>query len=207
MGANPRELCGLRLAAAGLHVKPSFKELVARYSGTLNLVGPSLLADWDGAVAVARLCAEQLPLGVEVLDLGSGAGLPGIPLAQLRPDLKIYLCEIRQRRAAFLRLAVGQLGLSNAWVIAREARRCGRQFHWITAQAVGSLQARLQALGGVTAPPWHLLIRRPLAWSPFSELGPGSAAGAAALVVAASAVTGDSALIHLQFSEPAEALL
>lgn len=63
------------------------------------------------------------PSDVDALDLGSGAGLPGIVVAIARPSLKVGLVEARRRRAAFLELAVEQLGLPNAVVLARPAGR------------------------------------------------------------------------------------
>jgi 16S rRNA (guanine527-N7)-methyltransferase len=57
------------------------------------------------------------------LDLGSGAGLPGIVVAIARPSLRVGLVEARGRRAAFLELAVERLGLPNAVVLARPAGR------------------------------------------------------------------------------------
>jgi 16S rRNA (guanine527-N7)-methyltransferase len=53
----------------------------------------------------------------DVVDLGSGAGLPGIPLAVVRPDLRFRLVEIRHRRAAFLEFVVDALGIQNAAVV------------------------------------------------------------------------------------------
>src|SRR5437867_12261122 len=49
--------------------------------------------------------------GGKVADLGSGGGLPGIPIAIARPDLLVHLVEGRARRAAFLELAVAHLGI------------------------------------------------------------------------------------------------
>lgn len=57
------------------------------------------------------------------LDLGSGAGLPGIVVAIARPSLRVGLVEARLRRAAFLELAVERLGLSNVTVLPRPAGR------------------------------------------------------------------------------------
>src|SRR6266511_3841554 len=54
-----------------------------------------------------------------VVDIGSGAGLPGIPVAISRPDLSVYLVEPRARRAAFLELTVDTLKLSNVRVVVR----------------------------------------------------------------------------------------
>ena len=50
--------------------------------------------------------ADCLPEGSEIVDLGSGAGFPGVPLALSRPDLRVTLVEIRERRVNFLRHVV-----------------------------------------------------------------------------------------------------
>ena len=63
------------------------------------------------------------PSDTDALDLGSGAGLPGIAVAIARPSLQVGLVEARGRRAAFLELAVERLGLPNAVVLARPAGR------------------------------------------------------------------------------------
>lgn len=54
--------------------------------------------------------------GELVCDLGSGAGLPGLPVAVVRPDVRVVLIEAHRRRAAFLELAVQELALGNAVV-------------------------------------------------------------------------------------------
>lgn len=56
-----------------------------------------------------------------VVDLGSGAGLPGLPVAVARPDLDVTLAEPRQARAGFLELTVEKLGLANVRVFPRPA--------------------------------------------------------------------------------------
>jgi 16S rRNA (guanine527-N7)-methyltransferase len=63
------------------------------------------------------------PSDIDALDLGSGAGLPGIVVAIARPSLRVGLVEARRRRAAFLELAVERLGLPNVAVLARPAGR------------------------------------------------------------------------------------
>jgi len=66
----------------------------------------------------------HLPVGAEtVVDLGSGAGLPGLPIAVVRPDLEVTLTESRQTRAAFLELAVERLRLDNVRVFPEPAER------------------------------------------------------------------------------------
>ncbi|MFW6023864.1 MAG: 16S rRNA (guanine(527)-N(7))-methyltransferase RsmG, partial [Myxococcota bacterium] len=61
----------------------------------------------------ARVLADPglVPEGARLVDVGAGAGAPSIPLALLRPDVDVTLVEPRRRRVAFLRTAVGSLGL------------------------------------------------------------------------------------------------
>jgi len=69
------------------------------------------------SLAVQRL----LPQGGRVCDLGSGAGLPGIPLAIVRDDLKSLLVESSQKRGWFLKTAVTELGLASVEVLNERA--------------------------------------------------------------------------------------
>jgi 16S rRNA (guanine527-N7)-methyltransferase len=71
-----------------------------------------------------------------VADLGSGAGLPGIPIAVALPDVAVVLVEPRQRRAAFLELVVERLGLENASVEARRAQELAVGFDVCLARAL-----------------------------------------------------------------------
>ena len=61
----------------------------------------------DLMVADALVLAPRLPKDARVVDVGSGAGAPGLPLALVRPDLKMTLCEPLAKRAAFLRTVLG----------------------------------------------------------------------------------------------------
>jgi len=67
---------------------------------------------WERHLLNSAVLAELVPQGCRVLDVGSGAGLPGIPLALARPDLSIVLLEPMARRVAWLRELVTALGLT-----------------------------------------------------------------------------------------------
>ena len=67
---------------------------------------------WDRHLLNSAVLAELVPRSCRVLDVGSGAGLPGIPLALARPDLSIVLLEPMARRVAWLREVVAALGLA-----------------------------------------------------------------------------------------------
>jgi len=70
-------------------------------------------------LADAMMLARATPTGSSVVDVGTGAGAPGLALAILRPDLRVTLCEPLGKRAAFLRTCIGLLGAS----VTLEAKR------------------------------------------------------------------------------------
>ncbi len=102
-------------------------ELVNRYVDILGsrgipwgLIGPREGERlWDRHVLNSVAPADLLPVGATMADVGSGAGLPGIPLAILRPDLEVTLVEPLLRRAAFLTEAVQELGLEGRVAVVR----------------------------------------------------------------------------------------
>lgn len=79
------------------------------------------------------------PSDSDALDLGSGAGLPGIVVAIARPSLRVGLVEVRHRRAAFLELAVERLGLPNVTVLAMPAARLDQMVEVCFARALAGL--------------------------------------------------------------------
>jgi 16S rRNA (guanine527-N7)-methyltransferase len=97
--------------------------------------------------------------GPRVLDVGSGAGLPGIPLALAAPGLEVTLLDSSHKKAAFLQQAVAELALANATVVAGriEAWQTAARFDTIVSRAFADLgefasaAARLLAPGGVIA--------------------------------------------------------
>ncbi|HVX45246.1 MAG TPA: 16S rRNA (guanine(527)-N(7))-methyltransferase RsmG [Mycobacteriales bacterium] len=66
---------------------------------------------WSRHILNSAAIAELIPPGAAVVDVGSGAGLPGIPVALARPDLRVALLEAQERRVAFLQSCVAELGL------------------------------------------------------------------------------------------------
>jgi 16S rRNA (guanine527-N7)-methyltransferase len=82
-----------------------------RWAPRTNLVGSTEPAALRRHVEDSLAAAQWLPHGARVVDLGSGAGFPGIPLVIVRPDLDLTLVEIRERRVHFLRHVVRSLDL------------------------------------------------------------------------------------------------
>lgn len=89
-----------------------YGELLLTWNRRINLTAaPSLAALIDAHFLDAFPLARRLPGPARVLDVGSGGGLPAIPLALLRPALHLTLCEPIAKKQAFLRTAVRELGL------------------------------------------------------------------------------------------------
>lgn len=107
-------------------------ELAERYAGLLvtegvkrGLIGPRESDRiWDRHLLNCAVIAPLIPLNASVIDVGSGAGLPGVVLAVARPDVSVTLLEPLARRTAFLVEAVGDLGLTSVTVVRARAEDC-----------------------------------------------------------------------------------
>jgi 16S rRNA (guanine527-N7)-methyltransferase len=134
-------------------VAARYAELLADTGVTHGLIGPREgMRVWERHILNCAVLAEIIEPDARVLDVGSGAGLPGIPLAIARPDLEIVLLEPMARRVNWLRSAVDELKLSIAVVRGRAEERAVRR-EWsgadvTTARAV----APLSRLAGWTLP-------------------------------------------------------
>ncbi|TMH42096.1 MAG: 16S rRNA (guanine(527)-N(7))-methyltransferase RsmG [Betaproteobacteria bacterium] len=88
-------------------------------------------------------CLSVVPYltGTRMLDAGSGAGFPGIPIAVARPDIQVALLDSNQKKAAFLRHAVADLQLKNATVVCErvEAWHAGEKFDFIISRAFAEI--------------------------------------------------------------------
>jgi 16S rRNA (guanine527-N7)-methyltransferase len=99
-----------------------YAELLATDGVTRGLIGPRETERlWDRHLLNCAVVAELLPEQGVLVDIGSGAGLPGVVLAMLRPSLHVILLEPLLRRSVFLDECVTQLGLSNATVLRARA--------------------------------------------------------------------------------------
>ena len=135
-----------------------YAELLAADGVTRGLIGPRETDRlWDRHLLNCAVVSELLPEHGRLVDIGSGAGLPGIVLAMLRPSLEVTLLEPLLRRSVFLEECVAELGLGNATVLrARADDKAVVQLRAdiATARAVAALDrlvgwaARLLAPGG-----------------------------------------------------------
>lgn len=109
-----------------------------RWRRAMNLTGALSVQDLADHALESVLGASLISHGERVMDIGSGAGFPGLPLAIERPDVTMVLAEPRAKRAAFLRHVVRDLGLANAEVLERRVEEVGGQtFDAATIRAVG----------------------------------------------------------------------
>jgi 16S rRNA (guanine527-N7)-methyltransferase len=99
-----------------------YAELLATDGVTRGLIGPRETDRlWDRHLLNCAVVAELLPEKGRLVDIGSGAGLPGVVLAMLRPSLEVILLEPLLRRSVFLDECVADLGLANATVLRARA--------------------------------------------------------------------------------------
>ncbi|MEV6109224.1 16S rRNA (guanine(527)-N(7))-methyltransferase RsmG [Streptomyces sp. NPDC051940] len=133
-----------------------YAELLADAGVRRGLIGPREVPRlWERHLLNCAVLAEVVPQGVTVCDVGSGAGLPGIPLALVRRDLRITLLEPLLRRTNFLTEVVELLGLDHVTVVrgrAEEVLGTLQPVHVVTARAV----APLDRLAG-----WGVPLLRP----------------------------------------------
>jgi len=98
---------------AALPTAERYADLLVTRGVEWGLLGPREAERvWERHVLNSLAVSRDVPQGACVVDVGSGAGLPGIPLALARPDLRVTLLEPLERRAAFLQAAVDELGLA-----------------------------------------------------------------------------------------------
>ncbi|MEL0316954.1 MAG: 16S rRNA (guanine(527)-N(7))-methyltransferase RsmG, partial [Aquiluna sp.] len=114
-----------------------FTARLANDSETFGLLGPRELPRiWSRHVINSGLLAELVPDGTKVVDVGSGAGLPGIPMAIAQPNAHFTLVEPMERRSSWLEEVIKGLGLGNVAVLrARAEEVTESDFDFATARA------------------------------------------------------------------------
>jgi len=145
--------------------------LLRRWRPHLNLTG---LRDAERMLAV--LIVESLDFlqgdfflsGRRVLDLGTGAGVPGIPLAICRPDVHVTLLDRSEKKITFLRRVVASLHLENCQPCCSTAEDLARRlppeerFDIVVSRGVGSVSYLMRLTASLLKPGGLLLLRKPL---------------------------------------------
>lgn len=150
-GAQPPEFFAAEILSQlprfGLSVGAPEVSSLARYLAELdlgrrrtNLTGPLSGEDLVSHSLESAFGVKLISHGARVLDIGSGAGLPGIPLAIAGPSLTITLLEPRSLRAAFLRHAVETVPVRNADVVEERIEKLeGGKYEFATTRALGNI--------------------------------------------------------------------
>ena len=138
---------GLATTAEARERLLDYVELLMRWNAAYNLTGVRGPADMVTRHLLDSLAVAAYVQGDSLADLGSGAGLPGIPLAILEPARQHVLIDSNGKKTRFLREAVRTLALDNVRVEHSRVEDARGQFDCITARAFATLTDML-ALGG-----------------------------------------------------------
>src|SRR5579859_361309 len=132
----------------------AFARVLATRGVEQGLIGPHEVPRlWDRHLLNCAVVAELIGAGYRTLvDIGSGAGLPGIVLAMVRPDLDITLLEPMERRCRFLAECAAELGLGNASVLRGRAEDTRLRADVATARAVAPLDRLAELAIGLVRP-------------------------------------------------------
>jgi 16S rRNA (guanine527-N7)-methyltransferase len=138
-------------------VAERYAEMLADTGVEWGLIGPREVERlWDRHLLNCAVVAELFEPGERVADIGSGAGLPGLPLAIAKPGVRVVLVESLSRRAEFLRIAVADLGLDVEVIRGRAEEPSVREdaggCDAVVSRAVGSLDKLTR---------WSLPLLRP----------------------------------------------
>ncbi|MGI5493076.1 16S rRNA (guanine(527)-N(7))-methyltransferase RsmG [Microtetraspora malaysiensis] len=124
----------------------AFAKLLAGPGVVRGLIGPREVPRiWDRHLLNCAVVEEAVPEGTRLVDIGSGAGLPGLVLAIVRPDITVTLLEPLLRRTNYLEECVAALELDNVEVLRGRAEELARKrtFDIATARAVAPLDRLL----------------------------------------------------------------
>ena len=160
---------GFELDAVALERFDTYRSLIIDSAARFNLTAvrePGAIEErlFLDALALGRVLAKRslLPEAARVLDLGSGAGLPGLPLKIARPDLDLTLLEAHGKRCEFLRSVVAALKLEHVRVVQGRAEELGHDtdlresFDLVVARAVAPLPVLIEYALPFLRPGGHL---------------------------------------------------
>ena len=124
----------------------AYLSLILRWNARINLTA---IRDEDGILSrhfvESIVCARALPSGIAtLLDYGSGAGFPGIPIAICRPEISVTLAESKGKKAAFLQESIRTLDIA-AKIHSKRAELLHDPFDCVTLRAVDCMELAVQA--------------------------------------------------------------
>ena len=143
---------GLTPPAQAIELLLDYVDLLTRWNAAYNLTAVREPLAMVTSHLLDSLAVAPLVRGERVADIGSGAGLPGIPLAILMPEWQVTLIDANGKKTRFLREAVRALRLANVRIEAQRVENVRGEFDTATARAFASLADMLRLAG-------HLLAR------------------------------------------------
>ena len=144
-----RNFLNIEVSQAQIDQLQAYASLLKQYNQKLNLVSRKDIQNiWENHIYPSLLADNfvDLPLGAAVADLGSGGGLPGIPLKLIRPDLNLVFIDSSLKKTAFLRQVIHSLGIQAAAVMQvrihprEEVELLLHRFDVVLARAVAGFQ-------------------------------------------------------------------
>ena len=130
---------GLAAEAAAVDALLDYLELLTRWNSAYNLTSIRAPEQMVTHHLLDSLAAAPFVRGERLADIGTGAGLPGIPLAVLNPERQVTLIDANGKKTRFLREAVRTLKLGNVRIEATRVEDARGQYDTVTARAFASL--------------------------------------------------------------------
>jgi len=127
----------IEVSEVQLHQFETFTVLLQEWNKIHNLTGAKHLKDIYPNIVDALFPCTFIKEPTSILDVGTGAGFPGMMLAIAYPNIKTVLCEPRNKRASFLKYVAMELGLSNVVVVKKRVEAYDHEpFGLISSRAV-----------------------------------------------------------------------
>lgn len=170
-----REILGRPLTVEEASKLVKYLELLIKWQRVQRLIGSSTPGSIvDDLLLDSLLFVRVLSPGVKrLMDLGSGAGLPGIPLSIVLPSVQVTLVEAKQKRASFLSTAIRELSLSSTRVINSRAEdlplEYERSFEAVVMRCAGPLDDMIPLAARFVAPGGSVVASGPPKASPLNE--------------------------------------
>lgn len=149
---------GISLSDHHLAAFATCHEALVTWNERFNLTA---ITDWEGVLirhfldslsCLKAIHRRELSAGARVIDVGSGAGYPGIPLKIVCPGMRLTLLEATQKKVTFLEHLIGELGLTDVWAVHARAEELGQdpayreQYDWALARAVAKMPTLVEYL-------------------------------------------------------------
>lgn len=142
---------GLAPSPAAVETLLDYVELLTRWNATYNLTAVREPLAMVTSHLLDSLAVAPLVRGDSLADAGSGAGLPGIPLAVYAPERQVTLIDSNGKKASFLREAARSLRLTNVRIEAQRVEAVRGEYATLTARAFASLADMLKLAGHLLA--------------------------------------------------------